>query len=91
MSTDPNLSREELETLVALLEREKKEREKKERFWDFSLPVHWAIQKPGEPEPECPPGHNMICWVIVEPPQREEKERPVKFGEDFGSCARAPN
>jgi hypothetical protein len=81
MSTDPNLSREELEKLIAELEREQRK-----RFWNDPRPIHWAIQEPGATPPVCPPGHKMIVRVIVAPPQREEKEQP-RTRDASGSCA----
>jgi hypothetical protein len=71
MSTDPNLSREELEKLVAELKREKMR-----RWREDPRPIHRAIQNVGEPEPECPEGFKMIVRVIVPWPRREEKEPP---------------
>jgi hypothetical protein len=68
MSTDPNFSREELEKLVAELEREKVR-----RFWNDPRPIHRAIQHAGDPPPECPEGHKLLVRFIVPWPRREER------------------
>jgi hypothetical protein len=68
MTIDPNeLSREQLEKVVAELEREKMR-----RWHEDPRPIHRAIQHVGEPPPECPPGHKLLVRVIVPAPRRED-------------------